>query len=131
MRFGKFLTTRGILSAAQVLAALGEQSRRRRFLPQFLAESGVVSADYALEYETAGSCADSELLADTYRQGLLTARQYNAIEMTWKASAPPLGEILVEQGFLSSERLQELLLEYHASESSASMPTRSSRLTAK
>jgi hypothetical protein len=114
MRFGKFLTTRGVISAAQVLAALAEQARRRSFLPQLLADAGVLTPELALEYDAEALRNDEELLVDSYRRGLVSARQYHALEAQWRSSTPPLGEILVEQGLLTSSQLQALLAEFQA-----------------
>lgn len=113
MRFGKFLTTRGVISAAQVLAALAQQSRERTYLPQLLADAGVAPAELLLEYDDEILRNDEELLVNSYRRGLVTARQYHSLEAQWKSSTPPLGEILVEQGLLTSSQLQGLLAEFH------------------
>lgn len=114
MRFGKFLTTRGVLSAIDVLSALAEQCRRRAYLPLLLADAGVVSPDFALESGASALRNDEDLLIDSYRRGLLSARQYHVLESTWKSSAPPLGEILVERGLLSFCQLNSLLTEFQS-----------------
>jgi hypothetical protein len=113
MRFGKFLTTQRVISAAHVLAALAEQARRRAYLPQLLADAGVVPPELALEYDPEALRNDEELLVDSYRRGLVTARQYHSLETQWRSSTPPLGEVLVEQGLLTSSQLQALLAEFH------------------
>ncbi len=114
MRFGKFLTGRDLVSAADVLSALGEQSRRRAFLPLMLAEAGFISADFALTSTSSYLRNDEELLVDSFRRGLLSARDYQNLEREWQASAPPLGEILVERGLLTRLQLNACLKEFQA-----------------
>jgi hypothetical protein len=129
MRFGKFLTQTGIVSATEVLAALAEQSRRRAYLPMMLAASGMAPADLTLECSSSASGNDEELLVELYRRGFLNARDYQRVEQQWRGSAPPLGEILVEQGLLSESELAAHLEAFRASVKSgnpASVAARSS-----
>jgi hypothetical protein len=114
MRFGKFLTERGVVCAADVLSGLAEQARRRKYLPIMLAEAGVVTAESALERDDSILRNDEELLVDSYRRGLLSARHYHHLETAWRLSAPPIGEILVERELLSTIELNSYLAEFHA-----------------
>src|SRR5436190_20198070 len=100
MRFGKYLTQQGVVSAADVLSALAEQLRRRAYLPLLLAEAGVISAEFALDSSSSNLRNDEELLVDSFRRGLLSARDYHRLVITWQTSAPPLGEILIERGLI-------------------------------
>lgn len=114
MRFGQFLARRALVSALEVLSALEEQARRRTFLSVMLARAGFLSADFALESTATFGRNDEELLVDSFRRGVISARDYQNFDREWRASAPPLGEILVERGQLSQLQLNALLSEFHA-----------------
>ena len=114
MHFGEFLVQEKILSAHQILKALEEQRRRRRFIPMLLVEQGVME-----DYRALNLCARSDerhedFLDTLCDEGVISAEQSFIIKEAWANSGPQLGQMLVEMGFIDEQTRDDALRKFEA-----------------
>ena len=114
MHFGEFLVQKKILSAHQVLKALAEQRRRRRFLPLLLVEQNSLEDYRALRYYAQAEQSSEAFLEVLVEEKLISKEQCSRIRSTWTRSGPPLGSLLVEMGFMDESTRVELLDSFEA-----------------
>jgi hypothetical protein len=112
MHFGEFLVHRKVLSAHQILKGLAEQRKRRQYIPLLLVEQGSLP-----DYRALRMCSKAEESRDDFLEVLveeqfITAEQGEQIRSVWMRSGPPLGQILVELGFMNEETLAATLKEF-------------------
>lgn len=112
MRFGEFLVHSNTVSEQAVLRALGEQQRRRPYIPQLMVEAKCLSGGQALRLCRLADDRQMEFLEVVKQEGLVTQEQADRIYETWRRSTPKVGEILVEMGVISRATLEEKLREH-------------------
>lgn len=112
MRFGEFLVSRGTITPQQLVRALSVQHQRRPFIPELVARLGMVSnSDVAFFAEDAVD-GEGRFLDWLKRTGRITDSDLQEIVRRWRRSAPPLGELLVELGEITSDERDSLLEEF-------------------
>ncbi len=117
MRLGDYLVQRKVLSAHQILKALAEQRRRRKFLPLLLVELGALEDHRALSFCSQADEQGEDFLDVLLQEKFISQEQCHLIRETWMRSGPPLGRLLVELGFMDEATRQELLDEFEAEKS--------------
>ncbi len=117
MHFGEYLVQQNILSAHLVLKGLAEQRRRRKFVPLLLVELGALADYRALRYCSIAEQSHSGFLEVLVREGFISEVQSAQIHDSWMRSGPPLGQLLVEMGFIDEQTLEEVLEEFEAEKS--------------
>jgi hypothetical protein len=110
MLFGQYLLEAEVVSEEQLLEALLVQQERRTSLPRLAFESGIVDRSSCLG---ALHSDDSPGFVD----GLAATNQLSPFQLErlislWRKSAPPLGMLLVELGFISDEERIAALSEF-------------------
>ena len=105
MHFGEYLVRENILSAHQILKALDEQRKRRKFIPLLLVELGMMDDHRALKLCT---------ISNEEHKGIISQQQSNRIRIARDKSGPPLGQLLVEMGFIDEQTCYENLKLYEA-----------------
>ena len=114
MHFGEYLVQQKFLSAHQILKALAEQRRRRKFIPLLLVESGAMPDYQALKLCTVADQNCEDFLDVLRREGCISSQQFTQIRIAWMGSGPPLGRLLVELGFMNEETRVAALEEFEA-----------------
>jgi len=114
MHFGEYLVQQKALSAHQVLKALAEQRRRRRFIPLLLVELGAMPDYQVLRFCTQADLNHEDFLEVLVREGYISSQQCVQIRLAWMRSGPPLGSLLVEMGFMNEETREEMLGDFEA-----------------
>lgn len=127
MQFGEYLVKRKILSAHHILKALAEQRRRRKFLPLLMVELNVLADYRSLRYCTAADQNSEDFLDFLLREGIISKPQFSQLQTTWMQSGPPLGQLLVEMGFLDNDTLECVLEEFAAEKALEEMQAELSR----
>ena len=117
MHFGDYLVSRKVLSAHQVLKALAEQNRQRKFLPLLLVEMGAMEDYRVLNFCRRAQERNEDFLDVLLDERFISKSQYRELHNTWMKSGPPLGKILVTLGFMDDATKQELLEEFEAEKS--------------
>lgn len=117
MHFGDYLVQRKILSAHQILKALAEQRRRRKFLPLLLVELGALEDHRALHFCSQADQSNEDFLDVLLHEGFVSQEQCELIRNTWMRSGPPLGRLLVELGFMDEGTREEVLEDFEAEKS--------------
>lgn len=108
---GLLFVAKGLLSRADLELALAEQRRTGRLLGQILVSSGLVSSlaltqALAEQHGVELRSTSGEEKAPT-EAGRVSARAVDAPRRAWR----PLGQILVDKGFLSENELERALAE--------------------
>jgi hypothetical protein len=96
---GALLVAKGLLTENQLQWALSEQQRTGRLVGEILVESGTISA-FTL----------ARALTEQHGVELQSAAKEAAPEAPTQAVWRPLGKLLVEEGFLTSDQLKQALL---------------------
>jgi hypothetical protein len=117
MHFGEYLVQQNILSAHQVLKGLAEQRRRRKFVPLLLVEMGALADYRALRYCSIAEQSHSGFLEVLVSKGYISEGQSAQMHDSWMRSGPPLGQLLVELGFMDEQTCTEVLEEFEAEKS--------------
>ncbi len=117
MHFGEYLVQQNILSAHQILKALAEQRRRRKFIPLLLVELGALADYRALHYCSVAEQDYVGFLEVLLREEFISEKQCAQIQEAWMRSGPPLGRLLVEMGFIDEQIREEVLEEFEAEKS--------------
>lgn len=110
-RIGELLVLRGLLAEEDVASALAEQKRSGRRLGQILVARGVISAaalDSTLA-EQASELQPERGFGAGLREAIGVQREQSAQERT--QHPPPVGQVLVRQGYLSDEDINRALAE--------------------
>lgn len=118
VRFGEYLVLVGDATAAQVLVALGEQRRRRPFLPELMVRLGFMSDTDVLRLYRVAEERGQEFIATLHEEGKLSRSQALQIDSNWRASGPPIGVIMTELGMISNETREQRLREFAADDDS-------------
>jgi type IV pilus assembly protein PilB len=108
-RIGELLVLRGLLDEEDVVRAVAEQKRNGRRLGQILVDRGAVSAaalDSALA-EQAGELQHERGFGAGLREAIGVQREQSASERSQQR--PPLGQVLLRQGYLSDEDIDRAL----------------------
>jgi hypothetical protein len=111
-RIGELLVMRGLLAEGDVARALAEQKRSGRRLGQILVDRGVISSG-ALEStlaEQAGELKPEGGFGGGLREAINGQREQSAQERLGSRRVP-LGQVLVRQGRVSDEDINEALAE--------------------
>ena len=103
-----------ILSAHQILKALQEQRRRRRFIPLLLVELGAMPDYQALRLCTIADLNYEDFLEVLLRERFVSQQQCTQIRTTWMRSGPPLGRLLVEMKLIDEETRTTALEDFEA-----------------
>jgi len=114
MHFGEYLVRENILSAHQILKALDEQRKRRKFIPLLLVELGMMDDHRALKLCTISNEEHKDVLDIMREEGIISQQQSNRIRIARDKSGPPLGQLLVEMGFIDEQTCYENLKLYEA-----------------
>ena len=114
MHFGEYLVQQKILSAHQILKALGEQRKQRKFIPLLLVELGAMPDFQALKFCTMADRNFEDFVEVLLREGCISEEQCTQIRHAWMSSGPPLGRVLVELGFMNEETRKEVLGDFEA-----------------
>lgn|GEM_PF-6244687 len=114
MHFGEYLVQQKILSAHQVLKALGEQRRRRHYIPLLLVELGALPDYRALDLCTKADQKNTDFLEVLLNEGVVSQQQCEQIHATWMRSGPPLGRLLVDLGLMDEATREEALEKFEA-----------------
>lgn len=114
MHFGEFLVQRKVLSAHQILKALAEQRRRRWFIPLLLVDQGALEDYRSLHYYAQAGHSSEAYLEILFQEKMISREQLDRIRTTWIQSGPPLGDLLVELGFIDECTRDEMLDEFEA-----------------
>src|SRR4029453_17641693 len=97
---GALLVAKGLLTENQLQWALSEQQRTGRLVGEILVESGTISAFTLARALTEQHGVELQTAAPKEREPAAPA------QAVWR----PLGKLLVEEGFLTSDQLQQALL---------------------
>lgn len=101
VRFGSFLVSRNVVTAAQVLAALDRQAAARPTVGRLAVESGRLTVPQL--FTALGSIAAGETLGEAaVRLGYLTDADLGRLILAQARAVPPLTEMLVSTGAVSS-----------------------------
>jgi hypothetical protein len=114
IHLGEYLVKRKVLSAIHLLKALAEQRKRRKYLPLLLVELGALADHRALRYCSLADQKGKDFLEVLRCEGVISKAQCQQIRLTWMQSGPPIGQLLVEMGFLNRETLEMVLEEFEA-----------------
>lgn len=114
MHFGEFLVQQKVMSAHQILKALAEQRRRRKFIPLLLVELGAMEDYRALHYCSLADSQYEDFLEVLLRENIVSQEQCDQIRAAWMKSGPPLGRLLVELGFMDEDTRAAVLEEFEA-----------------
>jgi hypothetical protein len=114
MRFGQHLVDSGVVTEVQVLHALDEQDRRRGSTAYVAVERGLMPPRLAFDLANEAREANADFLDHAHGNGHLTMQKLKVIRDRWSAGAPPLGRLLVEMGYLTSEEWLASLNEFIA-----------------
>lgn len=114
MHFGDYLVSRKVLSAHQVLKALAEQNRQRKFLPLLLVDLGAMEDYRVLKYCKRAQERNEDFLDVLLEERYISKTQHRELRATWMNSGPPLGKILVSLGFMDESTKEALLAEFEA-----------------
>lgn len=109
MHFGEYLVQRRVLSAHQILKALAEQNRRRKFVPLLLADQGVIPDYRVLKLWTQADDHHEDFLEILKGERFVSPEQYKLIRRSWMRSGPPLGRLLIELGWIEGKKCADML----------------------
>jgi hypothetical protein len=108
-RIGELLVMRGLLAEEDVASALAEQKRSGRRLGQILVDRGVISAaalDSTLA-EQASEVQPERGFGAGLRDAIGVQREQSTRERA--PERPPLGQVLLRQGYISDEDINRAL----------------------
>lgn len=113
-RFGQFLINKGLVTEADVFAALSIQAARQHQIGQIAIKEGLLTVRQTMQVlrEQAGTCYFFGEMA--VELGFLTEADVEKLLQLQQSSRPRIGEILAGMGKLDAGRLGALLDEYHA-----------------
>ena len=104
MRFGLYLYHQGIISAEQLISAVEEQQKHTPPVGQLAIEAGLVSVHNLFDIVKAQSGVKRDRFGDIATEmGLMSRTELADVLMTQSDLRPPLREVLVEQGVLTTE----------------------------
>lgn len=112
MHFGEYLVQRRVLSAHQILKALAEQNRRRKFVPLLLADQGAMPDYRVLHLWTQADDRHEDFLEVMKGERFVSPEQCKLIRRSWMRSGPPLGRLLIELGCIDSKKCVDMLKEF-------------------
>lgn len=113
--FGQFLLEKGVIDAAQLLRALEIQRMSNPALGELACEKGMLTDAQAQAINERQRREDKRFGDLAQAMGLLTADEVGALLEEQKARRRLFGEILVEEAFVTRERLDDEL-RLHAGE---------------
>src|SRR3954451_5091270 len=103
-QLGEILASEGLLTRSELEEALGQQRRSGRLLGQILVHSGYVSSFALARALTAQHGVE---LRASGKEEPLVEMPLDTVFATWQ----PLGTLLVEGGFVTTEQLESALAE--------------------
>lgn len=109
MHFGEYLVQRRVLSAHQILKALAEQNRRRKFVPLLLADQGAMPDYRVLSLWSQADDRHEDFLEVLMAEKFVSLEQSKMIRRSWMRSGPPLGRLLIELGCIDGKKCVDLL----------------------
>ncbi|WP_129136790.1 chemotaxis protein CheX [Luteimonas sp. YGD11-2] len=116
---GQFLLERGVITAAQLLAAIEAQRASNPLLGELAVDRGLLDPAQARRIQQRQRVEDRRFGDIALELGVLDQAQLDALLDAQKAGRRMLGDVLLEQGALDAERLAAELALHRASQEDA------------